>query len=170
MLEQTSLENETRVILNCRIGMIRKAKKDYKIALINFEEALECLPTPVAESTESMRPKPHYIYSDQSYLLRIHSNRGLMYQNLGKIRKAIECYEQALKAGGSKSEVALVNYDIGCLLFCEGEYDQSCACFTRPVELTDDTDTRLPEYRKNLNRAKNKCDQLKTHAKIDKAA
>jgi tetratricopeptide (TPR) repeat protein len=170
MLEQISLENETRVILNYRIGMIRKAKNDYKIALTNFEEALKCLPTSITESTESMTPKPHYIYSDRSYLLTIHSNRGFMYQKLQKIPKAIECYKQALNAGGSESERAAVHNDMGCLLFCESEYDQSYAHFNSAVELTDDADTRLPEYRKNLNRARKQYDQLKTHGKSDKTA
>jgi tetratricopeptide (TPR) repeat protein len=154
MLDQTSLQNETRVLLNCKIGMIQKTNGNHKPALESFEKAVQLwLPLSTKESTESMTPKPHYIYSDQSYLLNIHRNRGFLNQKLKKIPKAIECYRQALNAGGSKSELAAVNNDIGCQLYLSGEYDQSYEHLTKAIELTDDTDTRLPEYRQNLKRA-----------------
>ena len=165
MLEDGPVTNDVQIIVRYKIAMLKKAKSDYDASLKQLNTILTLLSLPENEPTESTRPKPHYMHSNQSYRLTIHQNRGYMFQKKEKFDKALECYNQALQQTGSEAEYAAIHSDMGLLLFLDGKYDEAYGHHAIGMKMIGDNHEKSATYRKNLNLTQRRCEHLKNNPK-----
>jgi tetratricopeptide (TPR) repeat protein len=154
MLKQDSLDDITRGILLSKIGRIRLEKKDFTIALHKFKEAAKLLPPSITASDNTRASRPLYVCIDESPLIAIYNNMGLLYKEDCDFEKSVNCYKQALAVkDGLPSELAIVHNNLGLLYYSRGKYTEAQQHHMEAFALVDESDSKWKEFKENLDSA-----------------
>jgi tetratricopeptide (TPR) repeat protein len=89
--------------------MIRKEKEDSSVALENLEKAALLLQPQISDLVETKTYPFLHKHDDQSTLIAIYNNIGLIHDKNNRFDQACKYYEQALQVKNeSKAEIATV--------------------------------------------------------------
>ena len=123
MLDESSLDNETRFTLYYKIAVIDTEQGSNRAALENFFKAEKLISTRVI-NMEPVILQPLYSHSIDISQIHLFNNMGKSYEEIGDADNALAYFMKALKVQSKIESVdkAKVYNNIGLLFFSHGQY------------------------------------------------
>jgi tetratricopeptide (TPR) repeat protein len=140
MLDESTVNDETRATLYYNIAMINMTEGKYPAALRNLQEAEKLISSKMinAEPVTTIS-QPLYCRSIVRSPIRIYNNMGRLYQKKGDAERALEYYIKALSDGNSDPiDKATVYDNIGLLHYSNGKYRDALKYLSEAVKLAQD--------------------------------
>jgi tetratricopeptide (TPR) repeat protein len=153
MLDESTVNDETRSTLFTKIGIINMEQGRYHAAQENFSKA-ERLNSAKVINVELQTLQPLRCANIASSRIQILNNRGLSYQKIGNSDNALKCLMEALKVQGEIKPIyrATVNDNIGLIYYSVGQYSKAFEHFSEAVKLAQNH-ASLFDYTKHYKAA-----------------
>jgi tetratricopeptide (TPR) repeat protein len=153
MLDESSIDKETRVTLYTKIAMIDMEQGRYRAALENFSKAEELFFTKMI-NTEALILQPLHSHSTRVSQIHLFNNMGISYQKIGKTDDALEYLMKALNVKNEIEPIlkAKVHDNAGLIFFSHGQYGKASKHFSEAVQLAQDHSS-VCEYKQNYEAA-----------------
>ncbi len=163
MLDEPSLDNETRFTLYNKIAVVYMEQGKYRAALENFSKAEKLISTKLI-NLESLVLQSLYSHSIVTSRMHLFNNMALSYEKIGDSDNALEYLRKALKIEDEVEPIykAKVYDNIGLIFFSEGQYDKAFESFSESVRLAQDHSS-LPEYKQHCQAAQERLNSRSTY-------
>ncbi|UJR11141.1 hypothetical protein I4U23_015322 [Adineta vaga] len=152
MLKQNNLSKQTCAHLYYKKGIIEKKLGRNGVAFEYFQQATGLLKPLIQNSNQFNSSREIYKHDTDSLLIAVYNNMALLNEKNYAFDEAFNCYKQALEiSNSSKSELAIVNNNLG-LFYCRyGSYQQARKHFVIAIELSETDLLYWPEFKRNLD-------------------
>jgi tetratricopeptide (TPR) repeat protein len=153
MLNESSLDNETRFTLYNKIAVIDMERDRYHAALENFSKAEKLIPTRVI-NMERLILQPLHSHSIDISQLHLFNNMGISYQMIGDADNALAYLMKALKVESKIESIykAKVYDNVGLIFYSLGQYGKAFEHFSEAVKLAQDHSSVF-EYKQHYEAA-----------------
>jgi tetratricopeptide (TPR) repeat protein len=164
MLDESTVNDETRATLYYNIAMINMEEGKYPAALRNLQEAEKLISSKMINAEPATTiSQPLYCRSIVRSPIHIYNNMGRLYQKKGDAGRALEYYIKALSDENSDPiDKATVYDNIGLLHYSNGKYIDALKYLSEAVKLAQDNSS-LAKFTQDY-------DAVKKHLKSSNAS